>query len=262
MKNLKMEKNKTIYQLTLQRPEVRNAFNPSMIAEMTHVFRELHKDSHLRMLVIKGEGKSFCAGGDLNWMKSMIQYSKEENRKDAQNLYEMYEALVKIPVPVIALIHGHAMGGGLGIVAACDMAFAVEGTLMSFSETRLGLAPSVISPFVARKIKMGDLCRYFLTAEVFGCKQAMDMGLIQGWGPLVEMENQVTELCHKIANNGPMALRNTKALILESCHFENQKKQTTELLASLRVSKEGQEGLKAFLEKRKPSWTEFSIERD
>ena len=262
MKTIQMKKNKMIYQLTLQRPEVRNAFNPLMIAEMTQVFKELHKDPHIRALVIRGEGKSFCAGGDLNWMKSMIQYSKEENRKDAQNLYEMYEALAEIPVPVIALIHGHAMGGGLGIVAACDMAFAVKGALMSFSETRLGLAPSVISPFVARKIKMGDLCRYFLTAEVFGCKQAMQMGLIQGWGPVAEIENQVTQLCRKIANNAPMAVRNTKALILKSCDFENQKKQTTELLASLRISEEGQEGLKAFLEKRKPSWAEFSIEKD
>ncbi len=260
MKNLKLEKEKHIYTLTLNRPQVRNAFDNLMITEMTRIFKELHQEEKVRVLVIRGEGESFCAGGDLRWMKSMIQYSKQENQKDSELLYEMFETLSKVPVPVMALVHGHVMGGGLGLIASCDMSFAVEGTRMCFSETRLGMAPSVISPFVSRKVKMGDLSRYFLTAEFFGCQQALDMGLIQAWGSRSEMEEQMAKLSKKILNNGPGALRVTKALLSELSSLENPKKRTTELIASLRVSKEGQEGLKAFLEKRKPRWTEFPFE--
>ena len=260
MKNIKLEKEKYIYTITLSRPQVRNAFDNLMIAEMTKVFKELHQDQKVRVVVIKGEGESFCAGGDLRWMKSMIQYSKQENQKDSELLYEMFEALSKVPVPVMALVHGHVMGGGLGLIAACDMTFAVEGTLMCFSETRLGMAPSVISPFVARKVKISELNRYFLTAEFFGCQQALDMGLIQAWGSRSEMEEQVVKLSKKILNNGPKALQVTKALLSELSSLEDPKKRTTELIASLRVSEEGQEGLKAFLEKRKPQWTEFPFD--
>ena len=260
MKNIKLEKEKYIHTITLNRPQVRNAFDDSMIAEMTEVFRELHRDQEVRVVILKGEGESFCAGGDLRWMKSMIQYSKQENRKDSELLYEMFKTLSQIPVPVIALVHGHVMGGGLGLIAACDMAFAVEGTLMAFSEVRIGMAPSVISPFVSKKVKLSDLNRYFLTAELFNCKQALDMGLIQAWGSCLEMEELVKKLSGKIINNGPKALRATKSLIAQLPFTENPKKRTTELIASLRVSEEGQEGLKAFLEKRTPQWRTFSLE--
>ncbi len=257
MKNLKLEKEKYTYTITLNRPQVRNAFDDLMIAEMTEVFKELHLDQKVKVVIIKGEGESFCAGGDLRWMKSMVKYSKQENQKDSELLYEMFEALSKIPVPVMALIHGHVMGGGLGLIAACDMVFAVKGTLMCFSETRLGMAPSVISPFVAKKVRISDLNRYFLTAELFNCQQALDMGLIQAWGSRSEMEEQVKKLSMKILNNAPKALRVTKALISELPFIEDPKERTTKLIASLRVSEEGQEGLKAFLEKRNPKWTEL-----
>lgn len=260
MKNLKLEKENSIYTLTLNRPEVRNAFDDLMIAEMTRVFRELHRDRKVRVVIIKGEGESFCAGGDLRWMKSTIDYSEQENRKDANLLYEMFEALLKVPVPVMALVHGHVMGGGLGLIATCDISFAVRGTLMCFSETRLGMAPSVISPFVARKVRISDLNRYFLTAEFFNCQKALDMGLIQGWGSRLEMEERIAKLSKKILNNGPKALRVTKALLSELSSLQDSKKRTTELIASLRVSREGQEGLKAFLEKRKPQWAEFPLD--
>ena len=260
MKNLKLEKENSVYTLTLNRPQVRNAFDSLMIAEMTGVFKEFQKDQNLRVVLIKGEGESFCAGGDLRWMKSSIGYSKQENQRDAELLYEMFEALSKVPVPVMALVHGHVMGGGLGLIAACDMSFAVERTLMCFSETRLGMAPSVISPFVARKVRMSDLNRYFLTAEFFDCRKALDMGLVQAWGSRLEMEGKVAELSRKILNNGPVALRTTKSLLSELSFLQDSKKRTTELIASLRVSQEGQEGLKAFLEKRKPKWVESSFE--
>ena len=191
-------------------------------------------------------------------MQSSINSTEEDNFKDAEKLYEMFLALFEIPVPVIALVHGYVMGGGLGLISACDMSFAVQGTKMCFSETRLGMAPSVISPFVARKVKVGDLNRYFLTAEFFDCEKAKDMGLVQDWGKRSEMEELVEKLSKKILNNGPKAVQATKALLSQIDSPEKSKKRTTKLIASLRVSEEGQEGLKAFLEKRKPKWAETS----
>lgn len=254
MKTVALNKNNNIYELVLNRPDVRNAFNEDMIAEMTQAFKSLHNDDQVRVLIIKGEGESFCAGGDLNWMKSMVNFSEKENVEDSEKLYEMYQALVEIPVPVICLTHGHAMGGGLGLMAASDICLAVEGTQYCFSEVRLGLAPAVISSFVSKKMHASDISRYFLTAEVFGPEQAKAMGLVQEFGTREAMEEKVAKLAKKVSNNGPQAVRRTKALISDLANLSDPKKRTTELIASLRVSDEGQEGLSAFFEKRKPSW--------
>ena len=258
MKNIKFEKDKNTAIVTLNRPEVRNAFNDEMIAEMTTLFLDLSKDQMLRAVLLQGAGESFSAGGDLNWMKSMVSYSQKENVTDSEKLYEMYEALVQIPVPVACLVHGHAMGGALGLIAASDIVFAEENTQFCFSEVRLGLAPAVISAFVKDKILPRDMHRYFLTAEVFGPEEAFDMGLIHGYGDKAIVTEQVFKMTQKISNNGPQAVRATKKLIKDLSSSTNIKKQTTELIANLRVSDEGQEGLKAFFEKRKPSWLEKS----
>lgn len=240
--------------LSMNRPEVRNAFNDEMISEMTETFKSLGKDKNVRAVVLQGNGESFCAGGDLNWMKSMVNYSEKENVEDSEKLYEMYQALREIPVPVICLVHGHAMGGALGLIAASDIVFVADETQLSFSEVRLGLAPAVISAFVKDKILPRDMSRYFLTGEIFGPEQAFNMGLTHGHGSQEEMKELALKTAKKISNNGPQAVRETKSLVNDLKDSGDVKKRTTELIAKLRVSDEGQEGLAAFFEKRKPTW--------
>ena len=254
MKTIKLEKNDSVYKIILSRPEVRNAFNDDMIAEMTSLFQSLHQDKDVRVVILQGEGESFCAGGDLNWMKSMVNFSEQENREDSERLFEMYEALAQIPVPVICLTHGHSMGGGLGLMAASDIVLAVTGTKFCFSEVRLGLAPAVISHFVSQKIRPSDMSRYFLTAEIFEPTEAIEMGLVHNQGSQEEMSEMAEKLAKKIKNNSPQAVRSTKQLINNLETTKDPKKLTTELIASLRVSQEGQEGLQAFFDERKPNW--------
>lgn len=256
MSNLKQQIKSNVLWFTLARPDVRNAFNDEMIAEMTEAFQEINKNSQVRAVVIQGAGESFCAGGDLNWMKSMVDYDHSENIKDSEKLYEMYEALQQVQVPVLCKVHGHAMGGALGLIAASDIVFAEEDTQFCFSEVRLGLAPAVISAFVKTKILPRDMYRYFLTAEVFDSADAFDMGLIHGYGSIDEVDAYIARTAKKITDNGPIAVRATKRLISELSRTDDLKKTTTEVIANLRVGDEGQEGLKAFFEKRKPSWME------
>ena len=254
MKYISVKKKNSVQVLSLSRPDVRNAFNDEMIAEMTQAFQEINQDSSVRVLVIRGEGQSFCAGGDLNWMKSMVDYSEQENIEDSERLFEMYEALRMVNVPVITLVHGHAMGGALGLIAASDIVYAEEETQFCFSEVRLGLAPAVISAFVKDKILPRDMHRYFLTAEVFDSADAFDMGLIHGYGSMEEVEETVFGTARKITKNGPIAVMATKKMIHKLGSSDDIKQLTTQVISSLRVGDEGQEGLKAFFEKRKPSW--------
>ncbi len=254
MKTITLTQNQFVATLRLNRPEVRNAFNAEMIEEITKACQQLQTDTNLRLVVLRGEGESFCAGGDLTWMKSMAKYTQAENLKDAQKLYEMFEAFKKIPVPTLCVIHGHAMGGGVGLVAASDMTIAVEDTKLSFSEVKLGLAPAVISSFVADKLSRSDLYRYFLTAEIFDAQKALLMGLVHEVVATDKVDSLLNEWIEKILKNGPEALRATKKLLGDLSQQQNFKNLTTELIARMRVSPEGQEGLQSFLEKRKPQW--------
>lgn len=256
MKTIDVSTENYICTVRLNRPDVRNAFNDAMIEEMTEAFERASQDKSLRVVVLRGEGQSFCAGGDLNWMKSMVDYSLKENRDDSEKLFEMYQALANIPVPVVSFVHGHSMGGGLGLMAASDIVLSENSTKFCFSEVRLGLAPAVISHFVKTKIRPSDMSRYFLTAEVFGAAQAQEMGLVHERGSFVEMEESLEKITKQISNNGPQAVRATKSLIEKLESTADSKKLTTELIADLRVGDEGQEGLKAFFEKRKPNWLE------
>lgn len=256
METILLEIKHKVAKITLNRPQVRNAFNDEMISEMTKTFHSLQSENDLRAVLLFGEGESFSAGGDLNWMKSMVNYTEQENVRDSEKLYEMYEALQNIPVPVVTYVHGHAMGGALGLIAASDVVVVAEGTQLCFSEVRLGLAPAVISAFVREKILPRDMARYFLTAEVFGPKEAYHMGLIHEFGKPDDMKKLAEKISQKIANNGPQAVRATKALIMDLNKMQDVKSRTTELIAKLRVGEEGQEGLKAFFDKRKPSWLE------
>jgi methylglutaconyl-CoA hydratase len=240
----------------LNRPEVRNAFNAEMIAELDDCARNLPAD--IRVFVLRGEGPVFCAGGDLRWMQQSLEMDREQNREDSRRLAAMYFALDRLPVPVIGLIHGAAFGGGAGLVSICDYAIAVEGTQFSFSEVRLGIVPACISPFVLRKIGPGHTRALFTSAERFDAAKAFQIGLVHHVATNAnEAETFLQSKLHQIFECGPQAVRHTKNLLfnlLFSPSDEKQLETAADLLATVRVSDEGQEGLRAFLEKRKPSW--------
>lgn len=249
------EKDHVLY-VSLNRPEIHNAFNPEMIQELTHLFSDTKKLEKYRAIVLSGEGKSFCAGADLNWMKSMVKYNYEENVADAQKLFIMFDVMKHCPLPILGKIHGNVFGGGLGLVAICDIAIAEEKTQFCFSEARLGLVPSVISSFVQSKMQPHILRELFLTADVFSTKKAQDSGLIHYFGSVDDCQKYLEEKIHSIKKCGKLALMSTKKLLndLEILDSKEIKKETASVIAKRRVSEEGQEGLKSFLEKRKPHW--------
>ncbi|MBO9665848.1 MAG: enoyl-CoA hydratase/isomerase family protein [Bdellovibrio sp.] len=240
----------------LNRPDVRNAFNPEMIAEITHTFTNLEARKDLRAVVLQGEGKSFCAGADLNWMREMVNFSFIQNREDSKKLFGMFEAIAKCTLPVIGMIHGAAFGGALGLVAACDEVIAEEGTQFCFSEVKLGIAPAVISAFVQRKSVAGKVRPLMLSGVVFNPHVAQQAGLVTEVVPVGEGHNALQKVLHNYKQCGPEAVRETKKLLndIGTMTWEQQRDRTTDLIAERRASAEGQEGLKSFLEKREPSW--------
>lgn len=254
MSNLLIRKeNQTLY-ISLNKPEVRNAFDDKLISEITAVFKSVDA----RAVVLSGEGKVFCAGGDLEWMKSSIDLSEEENKHDAEKLAVMFETIDSCPCPVIGKVHGAAFGGGLGLACVCDIVFASEGTKFCFSEVKLGLAPAVIAPYAVRKIGEGNARRYFLTAEVFDSREAMRIGLVHDVLPYEELDGKTNEVLKSIKQCGPNAIRQAKSLIrdMRNEHGESIHEKCINAIAKLRVSEEGQEGVKAFLEKRSAKWIE------
>jgi methylglutaconyl-CoA hydratase len=255
-KTLSIEKKDSILWCVLNRPEVRNAFNAEMISELTHFAKNLEAD--VRAVVLRGTGPVFCAGGDLRWMQQSLEMNREENREDARKLAEMYLSLDRMPVPLLGWIHGAAFGGGAGLVCVCDFAISQTGTKFSFSEVKLGIVPACISPFVLRKIGPGYARSLFLTAERFDEKRALEIGLIH---KIADAETAardfLNEKIQQILECGPNAIRHTKNLLFEMLFDSNDEQQLTraaDLLSSVRVSEEGQDGLRAFLEKRKPRW--------
>lgn len=249
-----------VYYIKLHRPEVRNAFNQEMIAELTQTFKLLQNRTDLRAAVIHGEGKAFCAGGDLNWMKSMVNYTYEENLQDAQNLFNMFEAQKNIDIPVLAFAHGAVYGGALGLLANCDYVMAEQNTAFCFSEVKIGIAPAVISSFVLEKTTPA-IKHYMMSATVFNEYKAKELGLIHEICQPGEGHHKIQTPLHQYKECGPIAVRKTKNLFRELKKINgksdlNPAVFTTKLIAELRVSEEGQEGLKSFLEKRNPSWKE------
>jgi methylglutaconyl-CoA hydratase len=243
--------------VSLNRPDMRNAFHPTMIRELTEVFTVLGSRKDLSVVVLRGEGKSFCSGADLGYMKSMAGFSFEENEKDSQQLFGMFWSLRSCPHPIVGRLHGHVMGGGLGLAALCDVAMAVNGTQFCFSEVRLGLAPAVISPFVLERMAASHARRFMLTGEVFGVTDALASGLVQYAVDESAVEQRLNEVIKSMCLNGPEAVRATKALIRtmsETAEWSRRREMTTKVIAERRVSDEGQEGLRGFLEKRPPKW--------
>lgn len=240
----------------LHRPEVRNAFNPDMIAEITKVFRDLESRRDLRAVVLQGEGKAFCAGADLNWMREMVNFSFAQNKEDSGKLFEMFEAIANCMLPIIGQVHGAVFGGALGLIAVCDEVIAEEGTQFCFSEVKLGIAPAVISSFVCRKALAGKVRPLMLSGVVFNPHIAQQLGLVTEIVPAGEGHAAVQRVLHNYLQCGSQAVRATKKLLNEisGMTWQQQREATTNLIAELRAGEEGQEGLKSFLEKREPSW--------
>jgi methylglutaconyl-CoA hydratase len=255
--SLLVDKKDGVARVTLNRPEIRNAFDDALIASLTKAFDELNRDAAVKVVVLAGNGPAFCAGADLNWMKRMAGYSYDENLRDAGALADMLATLDGLDKPTIARVHGPAFAGGTGLVAACDIAVGTPEAKFCFSEAKLGLSPATISPYVMRAIGARAASRYFLTAEVFDAAEALRIGMLSALVPAAELDATVDALTKQLLDGGSEAHARIKDLIRQvaSRPIDNAlKSDTARRIAEIRVSTEGKEGIAAFLEKRKPSW--------
>ena len=256
---LKKIDHRGVLTLNMHRPQVHNAFDAVMIGELIDVLAEAEEDTSIRLVVITGSGSCFSAGADLKWMSSLVDASREDNQRDALQLAKLMRKLNYLSKPSIAMINGSAFGGGVGLIACCDITIAVDNARYGLTEARLGLAPAVISPYVFRSIGETQARRYFLSGERFDSQRAVDIGLVQQSVKAELLEDCVEDMVHQMLSGGPLALAHCKQLVFKMAgHDEASQKLTDEftskLIANLRVSTEGQEGLTAFLEKRKPAW--------
>ena len=244
--------------VTLNRAEVHNAFNDAIIADLTGTLRRLGDDDKVQAVVLRAEGKSFSAGADLGWMQRMANYGHAENLADAGALAELMRVLNFLPKPTVVRVQGAAFGGGVGLVACCDIAIASDAASFSLSEVRLGLIPAVISPYVVAAIGERAGRRYFLTAERFGADEALRIGLVHQVVPADQLDSAVDTILIRLSEGGPAAQRAAKDLIFAVAHRPIDAgliHDTAERIATIRASSEGREGLAGFLEKRKPAWT-------
>ncbi|HET9492797.1 MAG TPA: enoyl-CoA hydratase-related protein [Chloroflexia bacterium] len=258
-RHLEVQDHAGVLRITLNRPEVHNAFNRELIDDLQAAFGRLHDSAGaVRAVVLAGAGPSFCAGADVNWMRASVDYSEAENVADALHMAHMLDSVDRCPVPVIARVHGAALGGGVGLVAACDIAIAAEGTRFAFSEAKLGIAPAVISTFVLPKIGQGNARALFFTAERFGAERALRIGLVHDVVPVGELDAAVDRLVGEIRSSAPHAITAAKRLLAAVPGLDRDQaiQLTAETIAALRTGPEGQDGLRAFLEKRKPGWVE------
>lgn len=259
--HLRVERRGFAAWVTLARPDVHNAFNAALIAELHAVFEELSADDTLRAVVLAGEGRNFCAGADLNWMGASLAYTREENIEDALRMSDMFRAIDTFRHPVIGRIQGAALGGGAGLTAVCDIAIAAEDARFGFTEARLGITPAVISQFVVPKIGPGAARALFLTAERFDALRALTIGLIHKVVPAAELDDAVTATLLDIGQNGPAGVRAAKLLARDILDLsrDEARAMTAATIADLRVSPEGQEGIRAFLEKRRATWVSADV---
>ena len=244
--------------VTLNRAEVHNAFNDTVIADLTGVLRRLGDDDKVRAVVLRADGKSVSAGADMGWIQRMANYGHAENLADAGALAELMRVLNFLPKPTVARVQGAAFGGGVGLVACCDIAIASDAVSFSLSEVRLGLIPAVISPYVVAAIGERAARRYFLTAERFGADEALCIGLVHQVVPADQLDSAVDTILTRLSEGGPTAPRAAKDLIFTVAHRPIDAgliHDTAERIATIRASAEGREGLAGFLEKRKPAWS-------
>ena len=246
MAGLRIERDGDFLHVTLAKPEVRNAFDAALIAELAEAFVDVGR---ARAVILRGEGASFCAGADVEWMRASADLGYDENLADANALRRMLEAVDGCPAPVVAAVHGHALGGGAGLVASVDIAVAEPTAVFAFSEVKLGIIPAVISPFALAKIGPSWARRYFVTGERFDAQTALRIGLVHEVAD--DLDPALERLLAELRSAGPKAMRAAKRLVLE----RPDGAETARRIAERRTSAEGQEGLRAFLERRRPDWS-------
>ena len=257
MNTLDVQRSGHIARVYLNRPDVRNAFNEQVIAELTATFQQLSTESDLRAIVLGGHGKAFCAGADLSWMRGMAAFSWEQNRADAQALADMLWTIYQCPTPIVARLQGDCYAGGVGLAAVCDVVVAADSMNFCLSEARLGLLPATISPYVIRAMGEQAARRYFITAERFTATQAHAMGLVHELSAADALDARVDEIVAALVANGPLATRACKALVQDVAGLQitdDLRSETARRIADIRVSSEGKEGIQSFLQKRPPAW--------
>lgn len=245
-----------VARVALNRPGVRNAFNAEMIGELTQVFEDLGKSQEARVIVLTGNGPAFSAGADVAWMQASLDFSREENVADARRMSAMFTAIEETPQPIIARIHGACLGGGMGLIAVCDCVVAADDVVLGFTETKLGIIPAVISSFVLPKIGESWARALFPTGERFGADLGRRIGLVHWIETEDQLDSMVEAKIREILNAGPEAVRAAKRLVLDARRITlaERREYTAQQNALVRASAEGQEGLRAFLEKRHPAW--------
>ncbi len=254
---LQIERRGSVARVFLNRPDVRNAFNDGVIAELAGTFRTLGADASLRAIVLGGHGKAFCAGADLSWMRAMADYTWEQNRADAQALADMLWTIYSCPLPVIGRIHGDCYAGGVGLAAVCDVLVAAEGVNFCLSEAKLGLLPATIGPYVIKAMGEQAARRYFVTAERFDAAQAQRLGFVHEVVNADALDAKVDELTAALVANGPAAVKACKRLVQDLAAqpiTESLRADTARRIADIRASDEGKEGVQSFLNKRSPAW--------
>ena len=254
---LDIQRQGAVARVWLNRPDVRNAFNDSVIAELTAAFRELGADASLRAIVIGGHGKAFCAGGDLNWMRAMADYSWEQNRADAQALADMLYTLYTCPLPLVGRVHGDCYAGGVGLASVCDVLVAAEGMHFCLSEARLGLLPATIGPYVVRALGEQASRRYFISAERFSAAEAHRLGFVHELATAETIDAKVDAIVQTLVANGPAAVKASKKLVQDLAGqplTAALRTDTARRIADIRASDEGREGVQSFLNKRTPRW--------
>jgi methylglutaconyl-CoA hydratase len=257
MQSLVLTQHAGVATVTLNRPEVRNAFNDEVIAELTQVFTELGGREEVRAIVLAAEGTAFCAGADLNWMRRMANFSRDENIADAGQLAAMLRAIYQCPKPTVARVQGDVFAGGVGLVAVCDMAVSVDSATYCLSEVKLGLIPATISPYVIRAMGARAAHRYFLTAERFSAAEALRIGFVHEVVTADALDARVEEITKALRSASPHAVKACKALLQDVAGRDiddDLVARTVQGIADIRASAQGKEGVQSFLEKRKPNW--------
>ncbi|HET7712946.1 MAG TPA: enoyl-CoA hydratase/isomerase family protein [Thermoanaerobaculia bacterium] len=255
-RTIEVEERDAILHVALSRPEVHNAFNDELIGEAIDLFDSIRADSGIRAVLLRGNGPNFCAGADLNWMSRMVTYTREQNVADSSRLAKMFAVINECPLPVVGRVQGAAIGGGVGLVAVCDIVIAARDAKFGLSEVKLGILPAVISPYVIAKIGQSHARALFLTGERFDAERALRIGLVHRVVEGDALDAAVDETITQLRSSGPEAVRACKALIgqVASSELSEAIPYTIDAIATRRVSQEGQEGMKAFLEKKKAPW--------
>ncbi len=253
---LDVQSEKGVATVVLNRPEVSNAFNEMQIEEITKCFSQFSEDSSIYAIVLTGKGRHFCAGADLTWMQKVASFTREENVEDSRKMAHMFHVVNTCPKPVVGLINGSAFGGGVGLVAVCDVAVCSDQAVFAFSEVKLGIVPAVISTYVVPKIGLSHARALFLTGERFTAQKALTIGLVHSVCPPEELDAKTKEQLSLLETSGPSAMKAAKTLLQNWSQLSEKefRDYTTRLIADLRASEEGKEGIQAFLEKRKPVW--------